>query len=415
MTMSIQRLKNGLHIVYPAFAFLRFGRLGKRIVTVGITGTDGKSSSVAFTAGILRSAGHRVAHYSSVSIHDGLTERRNETKISTPGRMGLHRFLAAAIANGATHAVIEVTSQGMLQHRHRFIGFMLVGVTNVTPEHVEAHGSFERYRESKASLARELLPGSLGLVVSEDALNILRDRLPHGLMMRICGGNGDLRATGIVSTLTRTTLTIVRRNERAVVTASLGGPFAARNILFSAGLATALGASLNDVKEAMRVQAPVPGRCEIVSARPLVIVDYAHTLAALESQLSFVRRKTTGKVIHVFGAAGGGRDRYKRPLLAALSERYADVSIVTEENPFDEREESIAYGIRKGFSDAHEVHTVRKREDAIALAKKLLGPGDALLLTGKGSESVIAGPRRSRRLYTEATYARCLFGTLSSA
>lgn len=407
-----QRLRDAAHFIFPAFAFLCYGLLGKRMTVVGITGTDGKSTSVILTARMLRAAGHQVAHYSSVSIHDGLSEWPNDSKITTPGRMRLHQFLAQALRNGATHAVVEITSQGILQHRHRCIGFSLIGITNITPEHIEAHGSFNNYRDAKASLMRQLLPSSRRAVLPQELAGLA----PKGIAVTIYGReSAEVSTTVEKSSLKGTVLTITVYGEEESVSSPLGGPFTPENILFSATVASAFGVSAPEMRSALESQGPIPGRCETLASEPLVIVDYAHTLAALSTLLPYIRRLTEGRFIHVFGAAGGGRDRYKRPLLAQLSERYADISIVTEENPFDEPEEDIQSEIRAGFSDSHIVHVVGRRELAVDLAQRLARPGDVVLLSGKGSESVIAGPKRSRRPYTEATHARCLFEIPSSA
>lgn len=408
----MNQIKDGLHIIYPLLAYARYGLLGKRITVIGITGTDGKSSSVVLTANLLRAAGYKTAHFSSVSMHDSESESSNDAKMTTPGRGGLHRFLANAKEKGATHAVVEVTSQGMLQHRHRLIGFSLVGITNITPEHIEAHGGFAAYRRTKLSLIRELLPEGRGVVAPHTLALELQTPVP----ILSCGmGEGDVSGRLLETSLKETGLALSYGGETAEMQAPLGGPFAPCNMVFAAALALALGIPLATIRNAFARQTPIRGRCEVVSSHPLVIVDYAHTLAALETFLPYVKERTRGKLIHVFGAAGGGRDRYKRPLLAELSGQNADISIVTEENPFDEADESIEADIRAGFPPSHDARFAPRREDALRLARGLAGPEDTILLTGKGSESVIAGPRRSRRAYAEIPYAQCLFGTRSSA
>jgi hypothetical protein len=124
----IQQLKNAMHGIYSVCGMMRYGVLGKKMFVIGITGTDGKSSSVIVTAAILRRAGHKVAHFSSISHHDGLAEQVNEHKMTMLGRMGLHEFLSRAHKNGCTYAVVEVTSQGIIQHRHRGIAFSGIGM-----------------------------------------------------------------------------------------------------------------------------------------------------------------------------------------------------------------------------------------------------------------------------------------------
>jgi UDP-N-acetylmuramoyl-L-alanyl-D-glutamate--2,6-diaminopimelate ligase len=404
----IQHAKNTLHGFFPIFGAVRFGIAGKRMCVIGITGTDGKSSSVVLTAAMLRAAGHKVAHFSSVSFHDGTAERPNNSKMTTPGHMGLHRFLRDAYRSGCSHAVLEITSQGIAQHRHRLIGFTLVGITTITPEHIEAHGGFAEYRAAKLSLLDSLLPQNLGVVVGEATLRDIQGMIPKHIVVRAAGSSGLFAAKVVRESPDGCTLSLSHGTESAEVASTLGGPFAPHNIVFAASLAERLGVSLGAMRAGIESQSAIPGRFEVVARKPRVIVDYAHTLHALSVLLPYVRKETTGKIVHIFGAAGGGRDRYKRPLLAKLSEAYADVHILTEENSFDEPVEDIIAEIRSGFSSHADVKVVPKREEAVRLGFSLLGPDDTLLLTAKGSETVIAGPRRSMRPYNERAYAQCL-------
>ena len=403
----IQQVKNMCHYIFPIIGVLRYGMMGNKISIIGITGTDGKSSSVILTASMLRAHGHKVAHYSSISFHDGDTEFPNTMKMTTPGRMKLHRFLYQAYKNGCTHAVIEVTSQGIMQHRHRFIGFSLIGITNITPEHIEAHGGFYNYKKTKLSLISQLKKtGSYGLVIDDETYTVNQAQIPSSVTVTtVCVGDNTLFASEIIEEGVHTsTVAITQRAQRVLIQSSLGGPFITHNIIFATTIAILYGVPLRDISEAVISHAHIPGRFEIVKRTPLVIVDYAHTINALTRILQFVRAHTKGKVVHVFGAAGGGRDRYKRPLIAELSEQYTDTSILTEENSFDEPIERILADIQKGFSKTHNVHVIPHREDAFDFALSLLDDGDTLLLTAKGSETVIAGPKGSKRAYTERSY-----------
>jgi UDP-N-acetylmuramoyl-L-alanyl-D-glutamate--2,6-diaminopimelate ligase len=142
---------------------------------------------------------------------------------------------------------------------------------------------------------------------------------------------------------------------------------------------------------------------------PYIIVDYAHTVAALEELLPFIRNHITGKIVHVFGAAGGGRDTYKRPILAKLSEQFTDCSIVTEENPWDEPPDTIENDILGGFTDStHNVEVIRIREHAVRRAFALVKSDGCILFTAKGAETVIAGARGERRPYNERDFVRNL-------
>lgn len=415
-----QKSRNVLHGIFPIVGAVRFGIPGKKIFVIGITGTDGKSSSVILSAAMLRSAGYKVAHFSSVSYHDGNCEYPNDMKMTTPGRMQLHKFLNTARKNGCSHAVIEITSQGILQHRHRLIGFSLIGITNITPEHIEAHKGFKHYQAAKLSLTHTLLRSkNRGIVIDKGTYAAVRSLLPKSTKVHTVElgrtNTDQLGAVVMEETPFSTTLLLKRGDEQITIRTKLGGPFAPRNVLFAAIVASLYDVQLTAIRDAIEKMECLPGRFEIMSQRPLIIVDYAHTLNALTILLPYVRAHTSGKLVHVFGAAGGGRDRYKRPLIAELSARYSDISILTEENSFDEPVERILEEIRRGFPATHQVHSIPRREDAVAFARTLItSPHDTLLLTAKGSETVIVGPKGSKRLYHERAYIKCLLETFSS-
>lgn len=413
---------NTLHGIFPIIGMLRYGIIGKRMTVIGITGTDGKSSSVILTAAMLRALGYTVAHYSSISFHDGKSEYPNDKKMTTPGHMQLHTFLRRAELNGCTHAVLEITSQGILQHRHRGIGFSLIGITNITPEHIEAHGGFENYEATKLSLVRSLRksPHNHGLVIDESTYARVYTRIPQNISVHTVSltnkRDSRVQTRILQDAVFGSTLELAQNDEKVTLSTGLGGPFAPQNIAFSIQIASVLGVPLNTMKSTLESIQTIPGRFEIISTAPLIIVDYAHTLHALEVLLPYVRKRVSGKLVHVFGAAGGGRDRYKRPLLARISEQSADVSILTEENSFDEPVDTILADIKGGFTAGHPFSVEPKREDAVRLGLNLLtSKDDALLLTAKGSETVIAGPRRSKRPYHERAYVQCLYETSSFA
>ncbi len=413
-----QKIKNIFHGVFPIVGMFRYGKVGNNIKVIGVTGTDGKSSSVLLTAAMLRAEGHKVAHFSSISFHDGDTERLNQSKMTTPGHMELQKFLSQAIKNGCTFAVLEITSQGILQHRHCHIGFSLVGITNITPEHIEAHGGFEKYRNTKLSLINSLKKENFGLVIDKETYDDVSQYISKEIVTVTTGIHRkdiELQCRVISESIDGISLEIQYQEKIVAIQTTLAGPFILHNISFAARMATVCGVSLEAIKKAVETFEIIPGRFEIVNRQPLVIVDYAHTMNALEILLPYVRKNTQGKLVHIFGAAGGGRDSYKRPLIAQLSERYADVSVLTEENSFDEPLEHIIQAILQGFSNKYQVHTVYNREDAVKFGLSLLAsPDDTLLLTAKGSETVIMGPKSTRRPYNERAYIQCLFETSSS-
>ncbi len=375
------------HFLYALGATVRLRWWYRHLTIVAVTGTDGKSSTVLMTAEYLRSTGLAVAHYSSISIHDSVTEEVNRLKMTMPGRGKLHQFLAGAYQQGATHAVVEVTSEGILQSRHKGITFDVITFTNITPEHIKRHGSFKRYAATKLSLVQNLQTPH-GVIVwnaSDETLQSFRTVLS-------CYKNVPVEEIELPYTYEYFTLT----NQR----------------LASATARAVLGEATADSFDfSTRPISVIPGRMEVfVGKEKTVVVDYAHTIHALELCLKITRAETTGRIIHVFGAAGGGRDSYKRPLLARLSETYADIHIVTEENSFDEPIGQIIDAIVGGFTTNHEIHRIPEREAAVRFALSLAGKNDTVLCTAKGSEVVIAGPLRCFRAYNERAFVSSCLG-----
>jgi UDP-N-acetylmuramoyl-L-alanyl-D-glutamate--2,6-diaminopimelate ligase len=384
----------------------------RKLTVIGITGTDGKSSSVYLTAQILRQAGYKVGYFSSIAYSTGTEDKMNTFKMSMPGRAYLQTFLSELVANGCTHAVIEATSEGIKQYRHVGIGYDVIGYTNITPEHIERHGSFATYKKTKLRLLRSLRPGGRIVINHDDPTlaDLLTTFKVRGKVITTSlTSSADISGTVVANTLFATTLNIKTASENATITTSLGGPFIAPNILFAVAITQALGLSLEHVQKAIASVTHIPGRFEVVCRQPVVIVDYAHTVAALKILLPYLRSQFSGNIIHVFGAAGGGRDKWKRTLMGRLSEQYATTTILTEENPFDEPVAAINAEILKGFTQPEQVMQIQEREKAVEKARALAGTDSLVILTGKGSETVIAGPKHTKKPYNEREFARCRF------
>ncbi len=381
------KLVDELHALYSWWGTWFYGWQYKNIYIIGVTGTDGKSSTVVFTAQLLRKAGIKTAHYSSISINDGENEVNNVYKMTTPGRAGLHRFLANSAKNSVTHAVVEITSEGIKQWRHLGIKFDTLVYTNITPEHIERHGSFFEYRKTKLSLLKslkklsELNPDGVGVVV----------------------WNGVDKELNLVSEV------FARyKNYKVEIldTKNHSNPFTNTNYQLAKMV---VGQLEGEVADLLEEEKQLPGRFEYYKSNPSVLIDYAHTPNALNLCLQSAKKLCRGKLIHVFGAAGGGRDVWKRPLLAKISERYADVHILTEENSFDEPVAKIIEEVKTGFSEKAEVYMDLVREEAIRRAFKMARPDDLIVCTAKGSETVIAGEKRSKRPYNEREFVKlCL-------
>jgi UDP-N-acetylmuramoyl-L-alanyl-D-glutamate--2,6-diaminopimelate ligase len=327
--------------------------------------------------------------------------------MTMPGRFFIQKFLANLIKNKCDFAVLEVTSEGIKQKRHLFIEFDIVVCTNIKPEHIESHGGFAHYKQAKSRLFNNLKRGSHKklekiIIVNNDDTET-RSFLVYDADKKITYGFGDqnsIRGKIVKSSLSENVMRISGKDD-IIIKLNNGGPFVLENALAAMAVAYSLDIDIAIVKQALEAGSLIPGRFEIVSKNPYIIVDYAHTVAAVEKILSFVRHQWTGTIIHMFGAAGGGRDKWKRPKLAELSEKYTDFSILTEENSFDEPIENILEDILNGFRNKERVKIIPKRKEAAAEAIKRSDDATLLLCTGKGSETVIAGPLGRKIPYNE--------------
>lgn len=392
-----------LKIYYSFFPF--FGHIfasfpSRKIILVGVTGTDGKSSTVFLSAKILQEADYKVGFTSSILFGNGEKEWINEKKLTMPGKFFFPQFLKKLVENKCQFGIIEVTSEGIKQERHRYIDFDLLLVTNITPEHIETHGGFLNYKETKAKIFKNLYLNFVKgfpktIIVNADckeSLDFLNYQADQKFKFAISNQEADFKALPLECDFQKTKFILKDNKDSIEIKTSLAGPFIMKNILAATAIARCLKAPFSKIKSAIEKISLIPGRFEIISWEPFAIVDYAHTVFAFEELLKFVRKNWREEIIHIFGAAGGGRDRWKRPILGKLSEFYTDFSILTEENSFDDPVEEILNDILKGFSKSNRVEIIPSRKEAIKKGLSIAKRDNLLLVTGKGCETVIAGP-----------------------
>jgi UDP-N-acetylmuramoyl-L-alanyl-D-glutamate--2,6-diaminopimelate ligase len=366
----------------------------------GITGTDGKTTSAYLTEQIFSHAGACTGLLGTVETKVGGERSRNPERMTTPESLDLQRLLREMVERGVTHAALEASSHALVLQRLRGCRFEAAGLTNITGDHVEFHGSWEAYVVAKQSLFTQAAPGRPAVLNRDD------DSYP-GIAQAVTGllisysterGDADIVATDIAVGPTGTTFRLSRGNHSAPVSFPLLGRFNVSNALLAAGLALAAEIDLETIAEALSHASPPPGRQERIRAgQPFeVVIDYAHTPHAFHSILSTARAFTRGRLIVVFGAAGN-RDRAKRPLLAQIAGRYADRAVVTNEDPFGEDPEAIIDEILAGVpAGALGTRFIREpdRGRAIEAAMRDAGPGDTVLILGKGHErSIVANGR----------------------
>lgn len=397
-------LKGIYHYLLAWVGAVIYGFPSRKIFVLGVTGTKGKSTTLELINAVLESAGKKAALISSVRLKIGDQTVKNSTGMSMPGRFAIQKFLWRAVRAGCQYALIEVTSQGVLQHRHRFINFDAAVLTNLHPEHIEAHGSFEKYRRAKVSFFEDVA-GHSRKPKKYFFINEADKSADH--FAAAAGQSGD----------------VVYFSREAFIRRELGGglesmgDWLASNFnLENAAAATAFaytqGVGWPLIKKTFENFKGVPGRLEYIQREPFsVLIDYAHTPDSLEKVYDTVRSSMSGirgsksKMICVLGAAGGGRDRWKRPAMGTIASQYCDAVILTNEDPYDEKPENIINDIACGFSEQGGCHKefvrVVDRREAIAKAVSLAKKGDAVVITGKGSEDWIHTARGNKIPWSE--------------
>ena len=354
--------------VGPAAAAVH-GHPSRRLDLVGVTGTNGKTTTVRLAADLLRAGGRDAVEIGTLT-----------GTLTTPEATDLQRILSQSVDRGASAAVVEVSSHGLAQHRVDGCRFGVAAFTNLGHDHLDYHDSMDDYFGIKARLfTRELAESAIVDVTSPWGRRLV-DVVPSGMPLVTV----DQRDIDVLEADAR--FSVFRWRDQ-VVTLPLAGAFNRANAVLAAEIALSLGLSPDAVAAGLAEAAPVEGRFEPVDAGQdfAVIVDYAHTPDGLAALLQAARSLTTGRLTVVFGA-GGDRDRGKRPEMGATAERLADRVIVTSDNPRSEDPERIVDDIIEGMSRAPDLREPDRRRalrDAVATARR----GDMVVIAGKGHES----------------------------
>ena len=390
----------GLRRSLGAVASRMYGAPSEALTVIGVTGTNGKTSTVQLLAQALSAAGHRVGTIGTLGagIHPALTAGER----TTPDVISTHGLIAAMRDQGATHLAMEVSSHALEQGRVDNVAYDLAVFTNLTHDHLDYHGDMAAYGAAKRRLFNDW-PLQGAVINRDDAFGRELLRLPpraeRVLSYSVAGEPGaELSTHGLRSSAAGLEFELSTPWGSSRVVSRLVGRFNVANLLAVAGCLGLLGWDHARIASALAALAPVPGRMNRLGgdARlPLVVVDYAHTPDALEQALASVRAHAAGTVACVFGC-GGERDRAKRPEMARIAERLADRVIVTDDNPRGEDGDAIVAEIRAGFAHPERARVIRDRATAIARAVAEAAPGDAVLIAGKGHEPYqeIAGIKR---------------------
>ncbi|MFA6251881.1 MAG: UDP-N-acetylmuramoyl-L-alanyl-D-glutamate--2,6-diaminopimelate ligase [Candidatus Paceibacterota bacterium] len=370
------------HYLWALAGALYYGFPSKKLKIIGITGTGGKSTVIALSSKILEEAGYKVAYSSSIVFKWGEKWEENKYKMTMPGRMVLQRFLSKAVSEKCDYALVETTSEGIKQFRHKFIDYSVAVITNLNPEHIEAHRGFENYRKEKEKLFRTVK--NIHIVNLDDAHKdfFLFKPAERTITYAIEDKNADIVAEKIVVTPEGSKFSI----DGVDFELQLLCEFNIYNALAAIAIGVSQGIPLSVCSDAIKKVGQVAGRTERVISDPFyVFVDYAFVPISLEKVYQFLKPKK-GKLICVLGACGGGRDSWKRPVLGAIADKYGDYVIVTNEDPYDENPQAIIDQVSSGVQDTKKLLKIFNRRDAIRKALELAKKGDTVVITGKGCE-----------------------------
>jgi UDP-N-acetylmuramoyl-L-alanyl-D-glutamate--2,6-diaminopimelate ligase len=387
------------HFSLAALAALLYQLPSRSITIVAVTGTKGKSSTLEYLNAIAEAAGMRTALSSTIRFKIADHSEPNLKRQTQPGRFFLQKFFSQAVRAKCDIAFVEMTSEGARQHRHRFINLDALIFTNLAPEHIESHGSYEAYADAKFQLGRQLVRSRKRprfMVANADDVQggryltlAVEHALPISLEMAKPWETSDHGGTF--------------RFEDTEINVRQPGMFSIQNALAAATLMRALGVSVSDIKKGIESLLKILGRTEeIGGAQCTVVVDYAHTPDSLRALYNAYRGH---KRICVLGSTGGGRDTWKRPVMGEIADTLCDVIILTNEDPYDEDPQSIIDGIARGITQKTP-EIIMDRREAIARALALAHTNDVVLISGKGTDPTIQGPRGTSIPWSDAEVAR---------
>lgn len=367
-----QKIKNVYHHIVAFFANLIYLFPGRKLTVIGVTGTDGKTTTVNLVYHILKSNGKNVSMLTSIGASVGKKEFETGFHVTTPSPFALQKFLRQAVQSGSEYFVLEVTSHALDQYRIWGIPFKIGALTNITSEHLDYHKTFDNYLHTKEKL---LKMAKIAVVNRDDGSYTLLSDAKNSKENKnwITYGFSESADVNLKNFFFESKVLIEDFNKY--------------NALAAVTVCKSLGLSHDEIKNALRTFKLPLGRVDYVYDEDFaVVIDFAHTPNAFDQLLGSLRKQSTGRIIHVFGSAGE-RDHAKRPFMGETSSKHADILFLTAEDPRSEDVnkimDEIADGIKK--KDA-KVFKLPDRKNAINAAIEMAGKGDLVVITGKAHE-----------------------------
>jgi len=430
------------HFITAWLAAAAYHFPSRSLIVIGVTGTAGKTSVVYLIAKMLAKSGYKTGFTSTAAFSDGDSEWLNDKKMTMPGRFFIQKTLRQMVKNNCRYAIIETTSEGVKQFRHRFINYDILVFTGLYPEHIESHGTFEKYKAAKGRLFAHLKNCSTKYIndkrlVVRPKNNLKKLDLTRVFKTIIVNGddefadcflnfwseakiaysfregtnigyfNKKLASEAIVkdfsvvsgSDISSSIQGVSFRVANQTISLNLLGEFNAINALAAYAVGLNQRIPSMSIKEGLESVRSLAGKLEIIDLGQnfTAIVDYSFEPHALEKLYQVIELIPKQRIIHLLGSAGGGRDQARRPLLGKIAAEKADIVIVTNEDPYDEDPATIINSVAAGAENAKktlniDLFKILDRREAIKKALSLAKDGDLLLFTGKGAEQYICGP-----------------------
>lgn len=374
------------HRALSSLAAFYYGHPSEKLIVIGVTGTNGKSTVVHLIAKILETAGFKTGATSTISFKIGEKEQLNHLKMTMPGRFWLQKFLDQMKRAGCQYAVIESSSEGILQYRHLNIHYDVMVFTNLTPEHLERHGGFENYKKAKLAYFQHLQQLPHKIIAGKIVPKTIVVNLDSPFAKEFLDFSVDQK------------ITFSAKNDSAKISGflSLAGKVNIENALAAMAVAQSQGIEWSICQKALSTIKFIPGRFELIEEGQnfRVMVDYAPEPYSLRALYETVADWPKNSVIHVLGSTGGGRDKTRRKILGEMAGKFAETIIVTNEDPYDEDPQEIINEVAAGAKTSGKqlgknLFKILDRREAISKAIELAQKGDLVLITGKGSEQAI--------------------------
>jgi len=377
----------------------------KDLKVIIVTGTKGKSTTVELIASILETSGTKTASLSTIQFKIGSKVKPNLYKMTTPGRFFVQKFLFEAKKAGCQYAVLEMTSEAAKQYRHKFIEIDALVFTNLTPEHIESHGSFEKYKLAKLEIGKQLersakrpryIVSNNDDIHGKDFLALeAEEKLPYSL--------SDLK----LYTVHKDGVALIFNNNghEMTIRVPLVGLFNIYNCLAAITLTRALDIDWKEIEKALSSISKIAGRVEhFYSPKELnkkitVVVDYAHTPDSLEKLYQAFQEVPK---ICILGNTGGGRDKWKRPEMARIAEKYCEQIILTNEDPYDEDPRAIVEQMAEAITNKEKLDIIMDRREAIKQALQKATDGYYVIVSGKGTDPYIMSANGNRIPWSDA-------------